>query len=53
MKQVDWEAQSSTSRLTTMKRYGHAGFNVSDDLINQIAKTRLVEDELLTEKIKT
>lgn len=48
MKHTDWDLTPSTTRLTTIKRQQLPSFNINEDLINQIAKTRLVEDELFT-----
>lgn len=53
MKHTDWEIPSSTTRISSVKRQQLQSFNINEDLINQIAKTRLVEDELFTQKIKS
>ncbi len=55
MKSYDWENQAGvTQRLSTLKRTGKSNYTspTQEEYINQVAKTRLLEDELLAEKIK-
>lgn len=56
MKNYEWESQAgATQRLSTLKRNGKSTYigPTQDEYINQVAKNRLLEDELLAEKIKS
>jgi hypothetical protein len=55
MKNSEWENQAGiTQRLSTLKRNTKSTYTTptQEEYINQVAKNRLLEDELLAEKIK-